>query len=90
MQYEVRLKAGHPTGIFRRDGKVFTTKAPVRLNKISDAIANDPMLEVTEVLSDKEKADRAKAIKDQKRADDLKRLEEQKNPDPAKQPAGQQ
>ena len=43
--FEVRLKPGHPTGTFRRAGIVFTT-TPQRFEKVSDAVINDPWLEV--------------------------------------------
>lgn len=47
--YEVRLKPGHPTGIFRRAGKVFTTNEPVKMNKIPPEIGNDPSLQIIEI-----------------------------------------
>lgn len=46
--YEVRLKPGHPTGTYHRGGEAFT-KEPILLEEVSDVIARDPWLLVSEV-----------------------------------------
>ena len=47
--HEVTLKQGHPTGVYHRAGMEFTRAAPVRMQKVPEAVAKDPWLVVTEV-----------------------------------------
>jgi len=54
--FEVRVKPGHPSGTYRRAGKVFTTTAAVLLDEVPDVIRNDPWLVVTEADPAKAKA----------------------------------
>ncbi len=54
MPFEVRLKAGHPTGTYRRSGQVFTGQPVVVPDeKMTKAIRTDPWLLVTEVKPEK-------------------------------------
>ena len=46
--FEVKLKAGHPTGTYRRAGIVFLAGEVKKLNKLPDAVKKDPWLEVSE------------------------------------------
>jgi len=48
--FEVRLKPGHPTGVYRRAGLQFSASAPTILapEQMQGAITHDPWLIVTE------------------------------------------
>ena len=53
--FEVRLKPGHPTGVYHRGGIEFTASAPVQLEKAPKAVREDSWLVVTEVKEEKKK-----------------------------------
>lgn len=42
--FEVTLKAGHPTGTYRRGGHVFRSNPPTVLETVPDAVKQDPWL----------------------------------------------
>lgn len=42
--FEVRLKPGHPTGVYHRGGHIFSASAPTRMEQINKEIAKDPWL----------------------------------------------
>lgn len=50
--YEVRLKPGHPTGVYHRAGLTFSRGEPTLLTEVSEAIKNDGWLIVTEVAAE--------------------------------------
>lgn len=52
--YEVKVKPGHPAGIFRRAGMTFTAE-PVKLDKVPEAVVKEPWLIVTEIEAPKKK-----------------------------------
>jgi hypothetical protein len=47
--FEVRLKKGHPTGVYRRKGIVFTSTEVKKLKTVPKEVLNDKWLEVTEL-----------------------------------------
>lgn len=49
--YEVRLKPGHPSGMYHRAGLTFSASAPTRMDEVPAAVATDPWLIVSEVPS---------------------------------------
>ena len=55
--FEVRLKPGHPTGIYHRAGIEFSASAPTVLEQVPKAVRKDPWLIVKEV-EEKKKANR--------------------------------
>lgn len=46
--YEIRLKPGHPTGVYHRAGMIFHPIEPVMMEKVPDAVMNDAWLIVSE------------------------------------------
>ena len=66
MQYSVRVKPNHPTGMRRRGGFVFT-KTPVTLGHkdMTDEIKSDPWLIVTEAKGDEKKDETKEASAEQ-------------------------
>ena len=46
--YEIRLKPGHPTGVYHRAGIEFSISSPTFLEKVPDAVMNDAWLIVSE------------------------------------------
>jgi hypothetical protein len=57
MPYTVSLKAGHPTGTYRRGGRVFTASAPTVLSdkECTPEIQRDPWLHAVQAAKPKEK-----------------------------------
>ena len=59
MNYLVRVKPGHPTGVRRRSGQTFTA-VPVEVESITDEMRADPWLQIVEIparpLTDEERA----------------------------------
>jgi hypothetical protein len=47
-RYEIRLKPGHPTGIYHRAGLEFSASTPTYLEEVPDAVANDAWLIVSQ------------------------------------------
>jgi hypothetical protein len=48
MTYRVSVKPGHPTGVRRRSGQVFTS-VPVEVASITDEMRTDPWLQIVEL-----------------------------------------
>lgn len=46
--YEIRLKPGHPTGVYHRAGIEFSISSPTFLEKVPDAVMKDFWLIVSE------------------------------------------
>lgn len=47
MNYAVKVKQGHPTGVRRRSGQTFTA-VPVEVASVTDAMRADPWLQIVE------------------------------------------
>lgn len=56
IQYEVRLKPGHPSGVYHRAGLIFSASGPTLLDAVPEAVAIDPWLIVTAVEAEEQKA----------------------------------
>lgn len=50
-RFAVRVRTGHPTGVYRRAGMQFSGFADVFMDEVPDAIKNDDWLVVKEVTS---------------------------------------
>ncbi len=61
--FEVRLKPGHLTGLYRRGGKVFTKNEPVKMRTVPEIIAKDPWLIVTDADAPKKPLERLDGTK---------------------------
>ena len=48
MNYAVKVKQGHPTGVRRRSGQTFTV-VPVEVQSVTDAMRADPWLQIVEL-----------------------------------------
>lgn len=44
--YAIRLKPGHPTGVYHRAGLAFSASSPTYLETVPAAVANDPWLRI--------------------------------------------
>lgn len=53
--FEVKLRSGHPTGSYRRGGKLFQRGVVVRMDRVPKAIADDKWLMVSEIVEKQEK-----------------------------------
>jgi hypothetical protein len=51
--FEVKLKAGHPTGTYHRAGRVFQAGETLKIEKLPKTMQNDAWLDVVEVKEKK-------------------------------------
>ncbi len=51
--FEVRLKPGHPTGVYHRGGKIFTKGEIVKMNIVPTVVGKDPWLIVEKAGAEK-------------------------------------
>ena len=49
MSYRISVQPGHPNGVRRRNGQVFTG-TPVEVESVTDAMRADPWLQIVEHL----------------------------------------
>jgi hypothetical protein len=62
MQYAIRVRKGHPIGIYRRSGRVFQVNADVVLDEseLTDAIRDDAWLELRPLETERARRGRGK------------------------------